>query len=331
MIAIVVAFVLGIYLLAVAVLAFVSYRGAFHVQYRTAEESKAKCIGRGDYDEAFLGLPWEEFSVPSPRGFDLKGSLLASGQPGAPTILLIHGITWNRYFILRFGKVFMRSGWNVAAIDLAGHGESAAPRREQLTYGFRDKADIGPVFAFLASRFPQGRVFGLAGESLGAATALQYSALEPGPGIPALAFVIADCSFSSLGEEVVHQLMRRHVPHWIAIRAEALTSLVTRWRRGFLLEEASPASAVREARAPVLFIHGLKDSFVPPSMSIAMYGAMIESGKPAELFLMPGAGHGKSWTTSPALWERTALDFALRAVSGVPIGLQGFPGDSFSH
>ena len=329
MIAIVVAFVLGIYLFVVAVLAFISYRGAFHVQYRTAEEARAKCMGRGDYDAAFLELRWEEFSVPSPRGFDIEGSLLPSGQPEAPTILLIHGITWNRYFILRFGKIFLRSGWNVAAIDLAGHGSSAAPELERLTYGFGDKADLGPVFAFLAGRFPLSPAFGLAGESLGAATALQYNALVPGPGVPALAFVIADCPFSTMGEEVVHQLARHHVPRWIAVHAEALASLLTRWRRGFLFEDASPAAAVLEARAPVLFIHGIRDRFVPASMSIAMYGTMIESGKPAELFLMPGAGHGKSWTTSPEVWERTAMDFALRAVSGGQIGLQGFPASLF--
>jgi len=268
--------------------------------------------------------------VPSPRGFDIKGSLLPSASPDAPTMLLIHGITWNRYFILRFGKIFIRSGWNVAAIDLAGHGASAAPKRVYPTYGLGDKADIGPVLAFLARRFPRSPSFGIAGESLGAATALQYNALAPGPEVPAPAFVIADCSFSSMGEEVVHQLARRHVPRWIAIQAEALASLLTRWRRGFLLEEASPAAAMTAARSPVLFIHGIEDRFVPPSMSMGMYGAMIKAGKPAELLLMPGAGHGKSWTTSPEVWERTALDFALRAILGGPIGLEGFPAGSFS-
>jgi pimeloyl-ACP methyl ester carboxylesterase len=327
--ALVVAVVLGIYLLSVSLLAASACRGAFHVRFRTAEEAKAKCLERGDYDAAFLDLPWEEFSVPSPRGFDVRGSLLSSEKPEAPTIVLIHGITWNRYFILRFGKVFIRSGWNVAAIDLAGHGASAAPKRERLTYGFGDKADLGAVLSFLARRFPQSPAFGLAGESLGAATALQDNALLPGPGVPALAFVIADCPFSSLGEEVIHQLVKRHVPRWIAARAEALASLVTKRRRGFHFEEASPAAAVLEARAPVLFIHGIEDRFVPPSMSIGMYGSMIEAGKPAELFLMPGAGHGKSWTRAPQLWERIALDFALRAVAGAPIGLQEFPAKPF--
>lgn len=58
MTAIAVSAVLGLYLLSIALLAAVICRGAFHIHARTADEAKAKCIGRGDYDEAFLGLPW---------------------------------------------------------------------------------------------------------------------------------------------------------------------------------------------------------------------------------------------------------------------------------
>ncbi|MCX7026716.1 MAG: alpha/beta fold hydrolase [Spirochaetes bacterium] len=324
MIALAFAMLVAVYIVVVLIMSVVAYRGTFFPRFRSAEEALSACYERGDFDPSFLELPWEEFSVRSPRGFELKGSLLASGRVRAPTILLLHGITWNRYFALKFGKAFMAAGWNIAAVDLAGHGASAAPRPAYPSYGLGDKVDIAEVFAFLSSRFPESLAFGLAGESLGAAAALQYNALEPAAGVPKLSFIVADCPFSCIADEVVFQLQKRGLPRWIAVQAKTLVSIVSKRRRGFYLEEASCADAVLKARSPVLFIHGIEDRFVPTSMSIAMYNAMIKAGRPAELFLMPGAGHGKSWNTSPGTWEKVALDFAERAIVSSPIGLPDF-------
>jgi len=316
MIALVVAVILGIYLFLIFLLTIVVYRETFFIHIRTRQEAIASCLERGDFEPSFLDLVWQEFSIASPRGFDLKGSLLPSEKAGAPTILLIHGITWSRYFVFKFAKVFIREGWNIAAIDLAGHGESAAPTLAFPTYGLRDKEDVAAVFAYLSARFPESSAFGLAGESLGAATALQYNAIAPLTGRFRLSFVIADCSYSSIGEEVVYQLKKRGLPRPIGIQVEALVSFISKWRRGFFLEEPSPADAVLAASSPVLFIHGIEDRFVPSSMSIAMYNAMIKAGKPAELFLMPGAGHGKSWLRSPEVWEAVVIGFVRACLAG---------------
>jgi pimeloyl-ACP methyl ester carboxylesterase len=325
MLAAVLAVLAGAYIVLVLIAGLSGYWGLFHQRVKPSGEALSAALQRGFFDASFLELPWEEFSVPSPRGFEIAGGLLASGKADAPTILLIHGITWNRYFALKFGHAFAREGWNIAAVDLAGHGASAAPPLAFPSYGVGDKLDLAAVLAFLGGRFPKSSGFGLAGESLGAATALQCNALVPAAGLPQLSFVVADCSFSNMDEETVFQFEKRGLPACVAVPATALSSLLTRLRRGFFLREASPAAAVLEARSPVLFIHGAEDRFVPASMSIAMYDSMILAGKQAKLLIMPGAGHGKSWKTSPAVWERVALDFARRALSGQPIGLEGFP------
>lgn len=312
----IVACLLGFDLLAALVLAVVGYRGLFRQKIRSFEESKAAALRRGHYAAELLALGWEEFSVVSPRGFDLKGSLLASGRSEAPTVLLLHGITWNRYFALKYCHGFLRAGWNLAAMDLAGHGGSVAPRKAYPTYGIEDKFDVAAVLAFLRSRFPESRGLGLVGESLGAGVALQCAALGSEQGGQRLSFVVADCPFSDALEELDYQLRRAGTPRWLAAQAVALVSYLALRLRGLRLAEASPIEAVRRATTPLLFVHGAKDGFVPTSMSVAMYGAATEAGRPAELFLVPGAGHGKSWDLAPCVWESLALDFAERAMAG---------------
>ncbi|HET7874167.1 MAG TPA: dienelactone hydrolase family protein [Methylomirabilota bacterium] len=83
------------------------------------------------------------------------------------------------------------------------------------------------------------------------------------------------------------------------------------------------------ARAPVLIHHGLEDTTVPPSQARLLYDALQAAGRPAALYLYPGAAHlfnfaiaaeGQSSHHPEAdrlAWQRT-LDFLQRHLSAAP-------------
>ncbi len=57
----------------------------------------------------------------------------------------------------------------------------------------------------------------------------------------------------------------------------------------FDLHDASPLEAVKKSRVPLLFIHGTKDTLVPPNMAEQLYAAANAPKK--EILMIPGAVH----------------------------------------
>ena len=61
---------------------------------------------------------------------------------------------------------------------------------------------------------------------------------------------------------------------------------------GFDVEETSPMEALKKAKVPVLFIHGVADDFVPCYMTHTNYEACASD---KSLVLVENAGHGMSY------------------------------------
>lgn len=117
-------------------------------------------------------MPLEErpFAVePAPR---LLGEELGEGPP----VVLCHGITATRRYVLHGSKALPRAGHSVITYDARGHGESEpAPAGE--SYGYPELvADLERV---VASRLGEGERFLLGGHSMGAHTAVGYALRHP--------------------------------------------------------------------------------------------------------------------------------------------------------
>lgn len=110
-----------------------------------------------------------EFTVgPAPR---LRGEAAGEGAP----IVLCHGITATRRYVVHGSRSLERSGLRVIAYDARGHGESdAAPAGED--YGYPRL--VGDLERVVAAEVGEGRSF-LAGHSMGAHTAVAYALAHP--------------------------------------------------------------------------------------------------------------------------------------------------------
>ena len=318
----VVLIVAGLYLFLVVVLCIVAYRAMFHPRFRSLEYAREKGLDRGEFSEGFLELPWMDLHVESPNGYMIRGTMLAAAAPlpaakRAPTALFVHGISWNRFGMYKYMKLFAAKGWNVAAIDLANHGETKGPAIYGPSYGYYEKLDVAATVKALRGMFPGTSALGLVGESLGAATVLQYTSLPPDPFSTPIAFIIADCSFTSAAKELDAQLAALKMPKLVRLNVGCIVSFLSKILRGFWLEDASPEKASRIFDTPVLYVHGTEDTYVPTRMSVEMYTLRGRAGKPAtELLLVPGARHAKSYMTDPALWEAKAFGFIDRYAFG---------------
>jgi pimeloyl-ACP methyl ester carboxylesterase len=102
----------------------------------------------------------------------LRGEAAGEGTP----IVLCHGITATRRYVLHGSKALPRAGHRVITYDARGHGKSApAPSGE--SYGYPELvADLERV---VAARLEERERFLLGGHSMGAHTAVAYALRHP--------------------------------------------------------------------------------------------------------------------------------------------------------
>ncbi len=110
-------------------------------------------------------------SLRTPDGVRLAGEQQGEGPP----IVLLHGLTATRRYVVMGSRALERSGHRVISYDARGHGASApAPDRAAYGYG-RLTADLEAVLDALQIE----RVAALIGASMGAHTALRLALASP--------------------------------------------------------------------------------------------------------------------------------------------------------
>jgi pimeloyl-ACP methyl ester carboxylesterase len=101
----------------------------------------------------------------------IRGEAVGEGPP----IVLCHGITATRRYVVHGSRALERAGHTVVSYDARGHGESD-PAPEGQGYGYPEL--IGDLEAVIAARVGEER-FVLAGHSMGAHTAVAYALRHP--------------------------------------------------------------------------------------------------------------------------------------------------------
>jgi uncharacterized protein len=230
------------------------------------------------------GIPFEDITIPSFDGTLLYGWWIRA-RLDAPTVVLLHGVKKNRTDMLRVALVLQRAGLNVLVLDGRGHGDSGG---RFVTYGFYERRDVESAIDWLVKEknVDRNRI-GLAGESMGAAIALQVAAHNPW-----IRAVWADSPFASL-RRVTEEFVRRvtGLPGTVLNPVLWTTLHVANYRGKFDVRSVEPLALADQIKCPVYLVHGTADELIATSHSETIYRAL---GCEKEIWLVEGARHARS-------------------------------------
>lgn len=250
-------------------------------------------------EEWFLKQDFEEYTITNDDGNRLKGYLLKADEPSDVYVFGSHGYRCfaKREFRL-FTKFWHDKGYNVFIVDHTASGESEG---EYIGFGYFEKRDCLKWLSFLKENFGDDIKIILHGVSMGSATVMLMTGDDALP--ENVKFTVADCGYTSAYDEFKYCLKAYHIPK------EPLFSVVdflTKKKAGYDLRDTSALNAVKKAKAPILFVHGKDDDFVPTYMATELYDACTSK---KDLLLVDGAYHAQSYQTNSALYEEKLNEF----------------------
>jgi dipeptidyl aminopeptidase/acylaminoacyl peptidase len=174
------------------------------------------------------------------------------------------------------------------------------------TYGVKEAADVRHWVDWLRQNESSRCIDGL-GDSMGAG-----QLLESLRAVPDFCAVVAESAFASFREVSYDRLGERlHAGAWTGrtlLRPAVEVGLLNaRWKDGVDFRQASAQNAVADSSVPVLLIHGLKDTNIPPRHSEMIVARSAGRIPPVELWEPAQAGHCGAAGAEPAEYERRVV------------------------
>ena len=232
---------------------------------------------------ADANIYYRDLTLTTDDGLDLSAWYVPAAEPGAPAVLLAHGLLGSKWGMLRFVPWFHDAGYNVMLLDFRGHGGSD-PRPS--TIGPDEVLDIQAALDWLDAEGAGDRVAGL-GMSLGASalvnTVIQDERLDA---------LILDSLFAEWGDTDFAQGYRLS-PDWLVPGVP------------------SPEDLMPRVDVPVFIIHGTADILTHEDHAHRLYAAANE---PKEIWIND-SGHAWSAWTYPDAYQQKVLDFLESALS----------------
>ncbi len=218
----------------------------------------------GDYGFTYdLQMEYADGKDPNIKRFDAYWRPARAREPreSRGTILLLHGYLQNRNYIAPWAVRLAEAGYRCVLVDLRGHGASTG---DHISFGAFESRDLSQVLDDLQRRGWDVSRVGLLGISYGGSVALLTAGRDS-----RVATVVAFEPFSS-AERAVPELMRAafaREARGITDRQFAAAHQKEAAIAGFSWADADIVAALARTRAPVLFIHGARDSWLSPDHS----------------------------------------------------------------
>ena len=228
-------------------------------------------------------IQFEDVTFASFDGTRLYGWWMAAGAD-APTVVILHGVKKNRTDVLRAAIVLREAGFNVLVFDGRAHGSSEG---RFVTYGFFERRDVESAIDWLIEhKQVDRRRLGLAGESMGAAIALQVAAHNQW-----ISAVWADSPFASLRRVSAEFLERvTHLPGSLLNPVVWTTMRVANYRGKFDVLAVDPQALAAKITCPVYLVHGTADELIATTHSQNIHDAL---GGEKHLWFIEGARHAR--------------------------------------
>lgn len=172
-----------------------------------------------------------------------------------PVVIYCHGNCGSRIDALDTVQVLLPFGISVLAFDFAGCGLSEG---KYISLGYFEKIDLGNIIKFMRENKNIGKI-GLWGRSMGAATSIMYSTIDP-----TISCFVADSAFTSLVDVITGLVLS--FQNWVPKPAIAAGIFFVRKsiqsRAKFDIYENNPLKYAKKCTVPALFAHAEGDDFI---------------------------------------------------------------------
>lgn len=247
---------------------------------------------------------FERHELISDRGHKLRGYLMRPAKPSDVYVFGSHGYRSDgKGEWCYFAKFYVEEmGWNLFFVDHQSHGESEG---EYIGFSSHEHKDCLKWLGYMNEAFGSDIRIILHGISMGSATVMLMTGSGKLPGN--VKFTVADCGFTSAMDEFSYKIDSLKLPFRPLV---PVINAINQKRAGYDFQKDTDAlTAVKSAAAPMLFIHGGKDLFVPTEMVYKLYDACTSEKK---LFVVPEADHAKSYHIDKEGYETRVKAMAER-------------------
>src|SRR5689334_11796719 len=218
------------------------------------------------------GMKFAEVMLPL-KGDSLSGWWIPSDEPGARTLLYLHGNAGNMGVNVDQVLRLRSTGLNIFIIDYRGYGNSSGgPPRAKLVCEDGERA-----WNYLVAerKIPPAHI-AIYGHSMGGAVAIDLASKHPDAGA-----LITEGTLTSIPDRA-HGTWAAYLPV-----------------RLIITERFDSLSKIGSIHVPKLILHGDSDTMGPPRMARQLYDA---AGDPKQLALIPGGGHENSAVVNAAAY-----------------------------
>jgi len=250
---------------------------------------------------SFPDLHAEPLSFHSSTGINLVGRWFRGTNRS--TIVLANGYGDTQDQMLSIADFLHRAGFNVLTYNMRSRAGSGG---EYVTLGVYEQNDLISALDYLCTRSdvdPQR--IGALGVSMGGAVVILAAARDK-----RIKAVVDDCGFSDAPSVIAASF--EHFIHLPSFPFAPVTIWIADERAGIDVDSVRPMDVIaRISPRPVFIIHGLDDFTVPVENSKQNFAHARE---PKQLWLVPGAKHGKAHSVAKAEYERRVTAFFDKAL-----------------
>ncbi len=243
------------------------------------------------------GLHPEFVRFQATDGTTLAGAFIPGTTRG--TIILLHGYGHSKTQLIPQAKLLHDAGFNTFLFDFRGSGESGG---EFITFGEEETRDLAGAVRYVHTRkdVDHNRI-GILGYSMGGSVAL----LKSGD-LHEIRAIVVDSSYAEF-RSLIESNFREYLGRLPFFPFGTLVLYIIKVRTGAYVEDVRPLRHMQTLQqVPLLFIHGTKDRTVPVWDAMRLHAS---ARGPAELMIVPGAGHAGTYTDSTVKYTQKVVSF----------------------
>lgn len=236
----------------------------------------------------------------SPDSVRLHAYIIPADKPTPNTAVVIHGHRCCAIDMLHIAYMYSHDmHFNVLLPELRAHGQSEGTHEQM---GWLDRKDVLLWMNVANTMFGGKTRMVVHGISMGAATTMMVAGEMPQPDY--VKCYVEDCGYTDVWNEFSY--VSRHDYHIAPFPFINIASRMCKWKYGWDFREASAINQVRKSIKPMMFIHGMNDTYVPSYMVNQLYSA---KSKDKTIWTKLGVIHARMYHDYPKEYTNEVSQF----------------------